>query len=250
MDRVGDPLIGKKDAISAEYLFDTTKGRKSPTGNRRNTVQGYTQTTGRKARYELNSGKWNGHPVMMAGENANSNMNMQNSQETPYWLTSNAPRAAPGIPSVPGLPRMPKEMKVELKGSERITSKATEILRCRKKLYDLRSVWKGYVKVADGLITRPTKELKAQNQDIERAIAKEPMMFEEETWVGMGNTSASNGMGRLKNARRDRKKKETEASKCGKAQKGGGSAECRRTSGLESRKGRTRARIHARSACV
>ena len=137
---------------------------------------------GRKEWYEWGSGKWDGPLVTMGGANANAN-----SQELPHWLTSHVLKEAPKALTAPESTQ--SETKAEIKGGEKITGKLKEILRYQKRLYDIRSVWQGFVKTEDILATHPMKELKAQNQDIEWALSKGPKTFEGETWKG-GNTSA------------------------------------------------------------
>ena len=117
--------------------------------------------------------------MMIEGPNANAN-----SKEMPHWLTSHVPKAAPRAPTHPETTQTASGAKVEIKGSEKITSKLKEILRYRKRLYDLRSVWGGFVKISDILMARQMKELKAQNQDIEWDLEKEPKTFDEATWKG------------------------------------------------------------------
>ena len=71
-----------------------------------------------------------------------------------------------------------------MKNSEGIIAKLKEIIRYQKRVYGLRSVWKGFVKMEDVLETQPMKELEAQRKDFEYAIAEEPKTIEEETWKG------------------------------------------------------------------
>ena len=133
-------------------------------------------TGGRKeGRYEWKRGKWNGHPMMMEGASANAN-----SQEMPHWVKSHVPKAAPMAPTIPETTQ--SETNAAIKGSEKITADLKEILRYRKRLYDLRSVWQGFVKIADILATHPMKELKRGNQYIEWALGEGSKTVDGGTW--------------------------------------------------------------------
>ena len=116
---------------------------------------------GRKEWYEWNSGKWNGPPMMMEGANANTH-----SQEIPHKWTSHVPKAAPEVKTQSD-DSTHSATKEENKGIEKIMAKLQEILRYQKRMYDIRSVWRGFVKTEDILATQPMKELKARSQDIE-----------------------------------------------------------------------------------
>ena len=132
---------------------------------------------GRKAWYEWDSVKRNGHPARMEGSNA-----IAHSQDLPRWLTSHVPKSAPKSRTLPDSTQI--ETKEETNGSEKIAEKLKEIIRYKKRLYYIRRVWQGFVKTEDIMETQPMKELKARSQDIEWAAEKEPRTFEEETWMG------------------------------------------------------------------
>ena len=61
--------------------------------------------------------------------------------------------------------------------------KSINSLYSNKKTYDLRSIWQGYVKVADILGTHPMNEMIAQLRDIGRIIGNVLTVFEEGPWM-------------------------------------------------------------------
>ena len=100
----------------------------------------------------------------MEEENKNSNQ-----QEIPRWHTSDVPKAAPIInnPSTKTVREQAQEKgekETEIKNSEKITAKLKEIPRYQKRTFELRTVWRGFVRVGDVLDTPQMKELKAQKK--------------------------------------------------------------------------------------
>ena len=141
-------------------------------------------TAGRKAWYEWITGRWNGTQTMSVEENGRAN-----DQELPHWHTSHVPKEAP---TSKGMQEnlhteqadIKEDKKADVENSEGLIVNLKEILRYQKRLYDIRSVWQGFVKMEDVLETQPMKELKAHRKDFEYAIGKDQKTCEEETWKG------------------------------------------------------------------
>ena len=61
--------------------------------------------------------------------------------------------------------------------SENIGVELKEAIRFRKKMYNLESVWRGYVEVTDIRHTPSIGETSTQHQEIEHVVKNAPMMF-------------------------------------------------------------------------
>ena len=85
-----------------------------------------------------------------------------NVQEIPHWHTSHVPKAAPTSKNLQENWQSEQasgkeEKKAEAKNGGEIIAKLKEILRDQKRGCDIRSGWKGFVKMADVLATQPMK---------------------------------------------------------------------------------------------